>query len=81
MSARFVRILPTDPQVPGERLRLEREEGSGNCDLVEEVVWPEQVHNPDSNHIRQTHDAFVLTPDHQRWLYEALGELLAEDLE
>jgi hypothetical protein len=79
MSARFVRVLPAGPgAAPGSRLRLERPEGEGLIDLVDEIVWPEQVSNPNSNHIRETRDALILTTDDARWLREALGELLAE---
>ena len=78
MSARFVRVIPIDPGDPGLRIRIERETNRGYIDLVEERVWPEQVLNPDSNHICETLDAMVLNTAHARWLYAALGELLAE---
>lgn len=60
MSRRFVRVhrLTVDEE-PGARFRLEREEDKRIIDLVDEVVWPEQVDNPNSNHIRETHEALV----------------------
>lgn len=79
MSARFIRVRPMPlNEEPGARFRLEREEDRNLIDLVEEVVWPEQVHNPNSNHIRETWDALVLSTADARWLHAALGELLAE---
>jgi hypothetical protein len=79
MSARFVRVRPaTLGAKPGARLRLERPEDEGLIDLVDEIVWPEQVSNPNSNHIRETRDALILTTDDARWLHATLGELLAE---
>ena len=79
MSARFVCVHASCGlgETPGSRVRLEREEDKKLIDLVYETVWPEQVHNPNSNHIRETHDALVLTTGDAKWLYEALGALLA----
>lgn len=75
---RFCRVLPIELGAPGSRLRLEREADEALINLVDEQVWPEQVYNPDSNHVVETHDALVLTTAHARWLHGALGELLAE---
>lgn len=55
-----------------------RARGLSAIDLVEEVVWPEQVDNPNSNHIRETLDALLLTAEDARWLHAALGEMLAD---
>lgn len=77
---RFVRVLPLDPKYfePGLRYKLERYQDERNCSLVEEIVWPEKVNDPDAHHIRDTIESMCLTPDQQRWLYTALGEMLAE---
>lgn len=80
MSERFIRVLPTEPNAkPGERYRIERGAGEANAWIVEEEVWPEKVHNPDANHIRETHDSLLMTPDHQAWFHGALRDLLGID--
>jgi hypothetical protein len=81
VSKRFVRVLPITTELPGSRFRLERFEGESHCEIVDEVVLPEQVDNPNANHIRKTRDVLCLTLEHQRWLHEALGEMLAEAVE
>lgn len=76
MTARFVRLHHWDDKCPGLRLRLSRDPDE-NAELVEETVWPEQVHNPDANHVKPI-EIICLTTQNVRWLHEATGELLAE---
>lgn len=82
----FVRILPdpsearathADKKNRGWRLRLIRKDQE-NADLFEEQVsFPERVHRADANNFREQRSIY-LTPHEQRWLRDALSEMLGE---
>jgi len=76
VTTRFVRLRPS-PAYPGARLRLQcNPEDDGIATLAEEDTLPEQVDNPDANHVTIS-DHLSLTPDDVRWLIAVLPELLA----
>lgn len=80
--ADFVRIraadVPKDAKPDGARLRLIRDDGEGICELYDEqVTYPERVHNPNASNFKfQNH--LALNEDEQRWLRDALTEMLGE---
>lgn len=76
--SRFIRIRPdTDPKAdPGWRFRIEREAGEQTI-FAEEQVLPEQVLNPDAQHVIGKLSCWLTAADVE-WLHGALGELLAE---
>jgi hypothetical protein len=82
----FVRIMPDSSEARvlhaakedrGWRLRLEREEDAASAYLHEEQVFPERVHRADAKHFREQR-SILLREDEQRWLRDALSEMLGE---
>jgi len=66
----------TDPNLPGWRLRVSRETNDSEIDIIEEVVHPEQVDNPEARFVTKR-ERIRLSPDETRWLRNALDKELA----
>lgn len=80
--ADFIRIraadVPKDAKPDGARLRLIRDDGEGICEFyVEQVTYPERVHNPNASNFK-FQDHIALNENEQRWLRDALTEMLGE---
>lgn len=83
--ADFVRIraadAPKGSKPDGARIRLIRDDGEGNCELYDEqVTYPERVHNPNAANFR-FQDHIALNENEQRWLRDALTEMLGEPVD
>lgn len=75
MSKRFVEMFRYDPvKDPSARLRLDYDPDHGNAILADENVHPEQVDNPDVNHV-ETLATMQLTAPMMRWLATHISKL------
>lgn len=74
---RFVRLFRYDPEKdPNARLRVDYDPDFGNAVLSDENTHPEQVDNPDANHL-EVLESLQLTTKEVKWLAETMAELAA----
>jgi len=70
------RILKSeDPKLPGWRLRVSAEDDI-EIEIVEEMVHPEQVDNPEARHARRN-AKMILVRHEAEWLRDTLTAWLA----